>query len=163
MSYTRWVQFSIIVIKPESTAVFFEPRPSMCKDGVSTIDFDMYWPSISNIPQCSSLYYVMGLLSRVSWCGSPWQRKWLTLRSSTNASIYRVMKHATVRLLRSRLNTSLAFRRCIAGWNRREIANYERKKIRSEGRKSKWRWDPGSEFRIDRPRPTQERLAILEA
>ena len=29
---------------------------------------------------------------------------------------FQFTKHATVRLLRSRLGTSLAFRRCIAGW-----------------------------------------------
>ena len=72
--------------------------------------------------QHTAMLDLMGLLSRMSWFGLPAQRKWPTLRSSTNASIYGVTKHATVRNLRSRLSTSIAFRRGIAGLNWRKIA-----------------------------------------
>ena len=79
---------------------------------VRSKDFYMYWTSVSSISQC---YMFWNHSQRHIYFRLPEKRKWLTPRSRTNASIYRVTKHATAHLYCSRSSTTLAFRRYSAG------------------------------------------------
>ena len=93
-----------------------------------TRDVYMYWTTVSSISRCYNMFWDQS--RRHIYFRLPEKRKWPMLRSSTNASIYRVTKHAAsfAQSFKYRFSFPSMYRRLKST---RLIQCYERKQIQA--------------------------------